>query len=310
MAATVRRLLRVATVAGALLALVAFQDTRGEIFGKVTAGGSMLPGVTVTVAGPGLPAPQVAGANSAGSFHVAQLPVGTYSVSFRLNGFVPLVRESVAVRAGPPLELNVTLEIGPRPSPPLIEGRYSLKQGEGLVLVDTALGQIALAVDAVHAPVTSANFLKYVDGHFYDGGQFHRATRLDNYTPLLPNRPMMQLIQASINAARRQEAFPPIPLERTSLSGLKHVAGTLSMARAATADTATSDFVILLDDQPSLDFGGKRFDDGQGAAAFGRVVDGMDVVRRIQQQPVQGQNLTPPVPIVRASRASKVNLSR
>src|SRR5262249_16537459 len=76
-----------------------------------------------------------------------------------------------------------------------------------------------------------------------------------------------------------------IPLERTSVTGLKHVAGTISMARATQADTARSDFFICLDDQPSLDFGGRRFDDAQGAAAFGRVVKGMDVVRRIQQHP-------------------------
>ena len=79
----------------------------------------------------------------------------------------------------------------------------------------------------------------------------------------------MELIQGGIDPARADKAFPPIPLERTSVTGLKHVAGTVSMARGTAADTATSDFFILLDDQPSLDFGGKRFDDGQGAAAFG-----------------------------------------
>ena len=67
-------------------------------------------------------------------------------------------------------------------------------------------------------------------------------------------------------------------------------------------NTATSDFFVLLDDQPSLDFGGKRFDDAQGGGAFGRVVRGMDVVRRIQQQPVEKQSLTPPVTITRMSR--------
>jgi len=115
----------------------------------------------------------------------------------------------------------------------------------------------------------------------------------------------MEIIQAGISPARRSEAFPPIPLERTSVTGLKHVAGTVSMARGTGADTATSDFFILLDNQPSLDFGGKRFDDEQGAAAFGRVVNGLDVVRKIQQQPVDPQtpqNLSPPVPIVRAGR--------
>jgi peptidyl-prolyl cis-trans isomerase A (cyclophilin A) len=113
---------------------------------------------------------------------------------------------------------------------------------------------------------------------------------------------MMQVVQAGINPARRDEAFPAIPLERTSVTGLRHVVGTVSMARGPGADTARSDFFICLDDQPSLDFGGLRFDDGQGAAAFGRVVAGMEVVRRIQQQPVDKQALTPPIPITKASR--------
>jgi peptidyl-prolyl cis-trans isomerase A (cyclophilin A) len=177
-----------------------------------------------------------------------------------------------------------------------------LRPGEVLVRLETPFGAIDLAIDEKQAPITAANFLKYVNGGFYDGGRFHRATRPDNYTPAPPNRPMMQVVQAGINPARRDEAFPAIPLERTSVTGLRHVVGTVSMARAPGADTARSDFFICLDDQPSLDFGGLRFDDGQGAAAFGRVVSGMDVVRRIQQQPVEKQALTPPIPITKASR--------
>lgn len=176
------------------------------------------------------------------------------------------------------------------------------RDGEVLVRVETALGNVAIAVDTAHAPVTAANFLKYVDGKFYDGGRFHRATRPDNYTPVLPDKPPMEIIQAGINPERRREAFAPIPLERTSVTGLKHVVGTVSMARTPAADSARSDFFICLDDQPSLDFGGKRFDDGQGGGAFGRVVSGLDVVRRIQQQPVEKQSLTPPVTITRITR--------
>jgi peptidyl-prolyl cis-trans isomerase A (cyclophilin A) len=112
---------------------------------------------------------------------------------------------------------------------------------------------------------------------------------------------MMELIQGGIDPARRAEGWPAVPLERTRDTGLRHVAGTVSMARGA-PDSATSDFFILLDDQPSLDFGGLRFDDGQGAAAFGRVVHGLDVVRVIQQQPVDQQRLAPPVPILKAHR--------
>lgn len=184
-------------------------------------------------------------------------------------------------------------------------GRPPAAPGEVLVRIETALGTIDVAVDAAHAPITAANFLKYVDGHFYDGGRFHRATRPDNYTPSLPNRPAMEIIQAGINPARRTEGFPAVPLERTSVTGLRHVAGTISMARTPQADSATSDFFICLDDQPSLDFGGHRFDDSQGAAAFGHVVKGMDVVRRIQQQPVQAQALTPSITITRIARVQE-----
>jgi peptidyl-prolyl cis-trans isomerase A (cyclophilin A) len=180
-----------------------------------------------------------------------------------------------------------------------------VKTGEVLVRVETALGNIDIAVDTAHAPITAANFLKYVDGGFYEGGRFHRATRPDNYTPAPPDKPAMEIIQAGINPERRRDGFPAIPLERTSVTGLKHVVGTVSMARAPAADSARSDFFICLDDQPSLDFGGKRFDDGQGGGAFGHVVNGMDVVRRIQQQPVEKQALTPPVTITRISRIQK-----
>jgi peptidyl-prolyl cis-trans isomerase A (cyclophilin A) len=157
--------------------------------------------------------------------------------------------------------------------------------GEVAVRIMTALGNIDLVVDAAHAPVTARNFLSYVDAGLYDGGRFYRVTRPDNYTPTPPNRPMMNLIEGDIDPARTSERRPAIPLERTSVTGLRHVTGTVSMGREDDKpDSATADFFILLDDQPSLDFGGKRFTDAQGAAAFGRVVAGLAVVRTIQQQ--------------------------
>jgi peptidyl-prolyl cis-trans isomerase A (cyclophilin A) len=172
-----------------------------------------------------------------------------------------------------------------------------------IVRVETSLGNIDIAVDGEHAPITAANFLKYVDGGFYNGGRFHRATRPDNYQPQLPERPPFQIVQADINPDRAKEKFPPIPLERTTKTGLMHRLGTISMPRGEDADSATSGFVICLDEStPSLDFGSKRYPDGQGFAAFGRVVKGMDVVRRIHSQPVKGQSLDPPVTITRISR--------
>jgi peptidyl-prolyl cis-trans isomerase A (cyclophilin A) len=204
------------------------------------------------------------------------------------------------------LAVGVALAVGasvegqtPRtPSPP---GK------EIAVRIATAFGNIDIVVDPVHAPVTAGNFLRYVDAGFYDGGRFYRVTRPDNYTPTPPNRPMMNLIEADIDPKHNGERFPTIPLERTSVTGLTHVTGTVSMGRTdGEPDGATSDFFILLDDQPSLDFGGKRFTDAQGAAAFGHVVAGLDVVRTIQQQgPLQQPNpqrLVTPVTMTSVTR--------
>ena len=167
------------------------------------------------------------------------------------------------------------------------------------VVLDTELGRVTIDVDVAHAPVTAANFLKYVQGGFYDGGRFHRTVRPDTETRTdVP----IQVVQAGIDPMRAPNAFPPIPLERTSVTGLKHVEGALSMARGA-PDSASSDFFICIGDQPALDFAGPRNADGQGFAVFGRVVAGMDVVRRIQAAPVREktQNLAPPIGILKAA---------
>ena len=165
--------------------------------------------------------------------------------------------------------------------------------------IETDLGSIVIEVDSGHAPATAANFLHYVDAGLYDGGRFHRTVTLDNQPD---NKVKIEVIQGGIDPAREKEDGAPIALERTRDTGLAHRAGTVSMARAE-PDTATSDFFICIGDQPSLDFGGARNPDGQGFAAFGRVVSGMDVVRRIQAAPAEGQSLTPPVGIKSARRS-------
>lgn len=111
----------------------------------------------------------------------------------------------------------------------------------------------------------------------------------------------IEVIQAGVAPEREKEDFDPVPLERTRDTGLRHVDGTVSMARAA-PDSATSDFFVCIGDQPSLDFGGARNPDGQGFAAFGRVVRGMDVARAIQAAPAEGQSLAPPIAIRTARR--------
>ena len=166
------------------------------------------------------------------------------------------------------------------------------------VVVETAVGAFELEVDTVRAPVTAANFLRYVDGGLYDGGTFFRTVHADNQ----PNDSIrIAVVQGGRNPEMEAESFPPIALERTSETGITHVDGAVSMARSG-PDTATHSFFICIGDQPSLDFGGMRNSDGQGFAAFGRVVTGMDVVLAIHRAPYEAQQLTPPVRIVRAYR--------
>jgi peptidyl-prolyl cis-trans isomerase A (cyclophilin A) len=175
------------------------------------------------------------------------------------------------------------------------------------VVFETGLGAIVVEADAGRAPITAANFLRYVDGKLYDGGLVNRAVRPDNATR---HDVEIEVIQFQINPAREAEAFAPIALERTSVTGLTHRNGTVSMARGG-PDTATGSFFVAIGNQPELDFGGRRNADGQGFAAFGRVVVGMDVVKRIQAARTQGaggrgpfgtESLDPPIPIIRAYR--------
>ena len=166
------------------------------------------------------------------------------------------------------------------------------------VQIDTALGSITVELDALNAPVTTENFVRYVLEGFYSDGEFYRAVTEDNQ----PNDTVkIAVIQAGANPAREGEAYDPIALERTSESGLLHLDSAISMARSG-PDSATHSFFICVGDQPELDFGGRRNPDGQGFAAFGRVVEGMELVREIHAMSANGQSLDPPLSIQRAVR--------
>jgi peptidyl-prolyl cis-trans isomerase A (cyclophilin A) len=176
--------------------------------------------------------------------------------------------------------------------------------GSRVVIFETDKGAIEIEVDPDRAPVTAANFLKYVDGGFYDGGVVNRAVRADN---TVRRDVPIAVIQFQIDPARRRQQFPPIALERTSVTGLKHLDGAVSMARSG-PDTATASFSIVIGDQPEMDYGGKRHADGQGFAVFGRVVRGKDVVRAIQTSPTgqtgayRTETLDPPIKVLKAAR--------
>jgi len=166
------------------------------------------------------------------------------------------------------------------------------------VRIETELGVIRVRLDPDHAPRTVANFLRYVDEHFFDGTSFYRTVRADNQ----PTSPVkIAVIQGGPD--EKKPEHEAIALERTSVTGLHHLDGTLSMARDG-PDTATAEFFICVGAQPALDFGGTRNPDGQGFAAFGQVVEGMDVVRKINEATANGQRLAPPVAITQIVRAN------
>ena len=169
------------------------------------------------------------------------------------------------------------------------------------VAIETTQGRIVVELETARAPVTAANFLRYVDGKRLDGVNFYRAVRV---------QPDFGFVQFGVRNAR-ERVLPPIEHEPTTRTGLKHLSGTLSIARNA-PDTAQGDFTIMVGDQPSLDADPSKPGDNAGYAAFGRVVEGMDVVKRILESPkspdappFKGEMLAPPVKVVTARRVAE-----
>ncbi len=166
------------------------------------------------------------------------------------------------------------------------------------VLMKTELGDISIEVYTDNAPITAANFLRYVDENRIEGAAFYRVVTLDNQ----PNSDVkIEVIQGGLSSQKAAKRLKSIQHETTDKTGILHKDGSISMARNEPG-TASSEFFICVGDQPELDFGGKRNPDGQGFAAFGKVIKGMDVVRKIQKQPADGQSLIPRIKIIRVTR--------
>ena len=158
----------------------------------------------------------------------------------------------------------------------------------------TDLGAILFELYPDKAPITANNFLQNVKKGCYQNATFYRTVHPQNQ----PNDSIkIEVIQGGLWIEGRELDFPVIDHEPTNVTDILHENGVLSMARREPG-TASSEFFICIGDQPELDFGGKRNPDGQGFAAFGRVIEGMEVVRRIQQQPAMGQTLEPRINIV------------
>ena len=160
-----------------------------------------------------------------------------------------------------------------------------------IILIGTPLGNVKVEIFEHEAPITSKNFLRYVDGKLYDGTSFLRTVKLENQ---LDSEIKIELISGGV--VSREKGYPLLEHETTQVTGLKHVNGTISMSRGKPG-SATSRFFVCVGDQPELNYGGRRNPDGQGFAAFGKVVEGMDVIRMIHKQPFEGQMLKPPIEI-------------
>ena len=186
-------------------------------------------------------------------------------------------------------------------APALAQPAPAPKLATVLVTLQTSEGPIVLKLEKERAPITTANFLRYVDQKRFDGANFYRAAKVtDGYG----------LIQGGLRNDPKR-LFPPIAHEPTSKTGLTHVDGAISMARAAPG-TASGDFFITIGAIPSMDADPAQAGDNQGFAVFGHVVEGMDIVRRILEAPtsptegegaMKGQMLTAPIKILTARRA-------
>jgi peptidyl-prolyl cis-trans isomerase A (cyclophilin A) len=167
------------------------------------------------------------------------------------------------------------------------------------VVLDTADGRIVLALEKERAPITAANFLRYVDQKRLDGIGFYRTAK---------GGPGFGFVQFGVQNAPKR-VLPPIKHEPTTQTGIKHLSGTISIARYAPG-TASGDFTIMVGDQPGLDADPSQPGDNLGYAAFGHVMEGMEVVQRILDAPtsatagdgmMKGQMIVPPV-VIRTAR--------
>ncbi len=166
-------------------------------------------------------------------------------------------------------------------------------QNNPIIEIHTSYGVIGLELYNDKAPVTADNFIRYINEYRYKDATFYRVVKENNQ----PNSNVkIEVVQGGLYEDEHPMFLPPIKHESTDKTGVQHLDGTISMARYGPG-TATFEFFICVGDQPSLDHGGNRNSDGEGFAAFGRVVYGMEVVKQIHNQPDSSQYLVPRIKI-------------
>ena len=170
----------------------------------------------------------------------------------------------------------------------------SIKSKNPIVRISTEIGEIEIEIFEKEAPFTATNFLEYIKKGMFKNALFYRVVNMENQPD---NDIKIEVIQGGFGWSDSVPGLGPIKHETTDITGIKHLDGTLSMARDKPG-SASSEFFICINNQPELDFGGKRNPDGQGFAAFGIVIKGMDVVKKIQKLDNTNQMLDNPVIIL------------
>lgn len=182
----------------------------------------------------------------------------------------------------------------------LFSCKEKTSSGNPHVVIQTKYGEIELELYADKAPATTTAFLSYVDSGFYENTSFYRVLNISNQPS---NAPKTEILQGGLWRTKNEKArsIKGIPHESTGKTGVKHRDGVISVARLAPG-TAGSEFFICIDDQPGLDEGGENVEDKLGYAAFGKVIKGMNIVRKIYMQNDRNQYLDPPVAIYTIKR--------
>lgn len=183
----------------------------------------------------------------------------------------------------------------------MLAGAVSCGRPATMVVIRTELGEMTLEIYEEEAPVTASNFLAHVEQGDYSNSVFYRVVRMDNQPD---GQVKIEVIQGGLYHDEVLDTIRPIRHETTRETGILHTDGVISMARMHPG-SASTEFFICIGDQPSLDYGGKRNPDGQGFAAFGKVVKGMDVARTIQALPDEGQYLKDHLRILEISLVRK-----
>ena len=161
------------------------------------------------------------------------------------------------------------------------------------ILMETSLGTITLELFPKKAPITVKNFLSYIKQNRYGECHFYRVLHSNNQPE---NKILIEVIQGGLGIYKHPLELKAITHENTDQTNILHKNGTISMARLEPG-TASSEFFICINDQPELDYGGKRNPDGQGFAAFGQVIKGMEIVKKIQMMDSIDQILMVSIPV-------------